>query len=499
MSEETKVESVADNDTQPQANQVPVAAKKPVASIVLSAISLLLFAGCVLCAIAYYQLHQEIEHMRAVVDDPAFYQGVSVDGINVGGLPLEEAKALLQEHEAQQIARYQVTIAVDGKEFKQDVPVQTDFEQVLADAYAYARDGELDARFALVEGLKAQPIDWPLTYIMEEKVIDAMINRIATQVNVQAVDARVVGFDVETKTFEISEEVQGSVLSDQELLDQIQLAIAEDAFPLELRGKLDVVEAVVKKADLEKNYRQLSIFTTKTTSSESRNTNIRLATEAFNGMVIMPGETFSINAATGERSKAKGYRDAGAIKGGILVPEPGGGVCQVSTTLFNAAVRAGLTITERNNHSYPIDYVPRGHDAMINYPTDDLKLTNNGTGPVYLIGYFVDRRLTIEVYGTPILEDGVTIELRAETTANLGMPSEISQYDPTRSVGYRSVTRKGRTGYRMKTYTQLMKNGEVMEEKFLCDSYYRPIAPIVVYGSMPVYSGGATDTTGTGF
>lgn len=98
----------------------------------------------------------------------------------------------------------------------------------------------------------------------------------------------------------------------------------------------------------------IGTYSTTTTANKDRNKNIELAAEALNGLILQPGEEFSFNKATGERSEAKGYRPAGAYVNGELVEEPGGGVCQVSSTLYNAVIFSGLTTTERHAHSYEL-------------------------------------------------------------------------------------------------------------------------------------------------
>jgi vancomycin resistance protein YoaR len=214
----------------------------------------------------------------------------------------------------------------------------------------------------------------------------------------------------------------------------------------------------------------------------------------------MPGESFSLNEKTGLRSNDKGYKPAGAILNGKLVPELGGGVCQVSTTLFNAVVRAGVEITERNNHSYPISYVPRGMDAMIDYQSaKDFRFVNNSSGPIYLVSHFSNQELTVEVYGQPILDEGIAVELRSETTEEIPMPPTIYETDYTLMPGEMVEERTGRTGYRVTTYIQYKRGETVEKEDVLFKSVYTAYAPIVKQGPLPAdgsigYYDPSTDT-----
>ena len=138
----------------------------------------------------------------------------------------------------------------------------------------------------------------------------------------------------------------------------------------------------------------ISAYTTKTTSDSNRNTNIRLACEAINGTALMPGETFSFNQTTGQRTTSKGYRSAGAIAAGQSIEEVGGGICQVSSTLFNAVARADLQIVERSPHAWPSTYVGKGEDATVNWPNLDFKFKNNTDAPIFVITYYKDRQMS---------------------------------------------------------------------------------------------------------
>ena len=240
--------------------------------------------------------------------------------------------------------------------------------------------------------------------------------------------------------------------------------------------------AAVTRAELEAQNTLLASFTTKTTSSKSRNTNIRLCSEAFNGYVVAPGEIFSINGITGPRTTAKGYKEAGSIQNGIMIQEPGGGVCQVSSTLFNAVVRAGMEIVERHGHSWPSDYVKIGMDAAIDYPAKDFKFKNISDSPIYLVSSFEDRQLTIEVYGKPMLDERVTIDLRSTTDGTIKRGEDSMVFDASLAPGTTKTVRKGRDGKKSTTYIQYIRDGKVFEEKVLFPTTYPAIRAIINYG-----------------
>ena len=165
-----------------------------------------------------------------------------------------------------------------------------------------------------------------------------------------------------------------------------------------------------------------------------------------------------------------------------MIQEPGGGVCQVSSTLFNAVVRAGMEIVERHGHSWPSDYVKIGMDAAIDYPAKDFKFKNTSDSPIYLVSSFEDRQLTVEVYGKPMLGEGVTIDLRSTTDGTIKRGEDSMVFDASLAPGTTKTVRKGRNGKKSTTYIQYIRDGKVFEEKVLFTTTYPAIRAIINYG-----------------
>ena len=452
------------------------------AAIVLLAVSVVLFVVGGAMGLLYYHNYKHLEEMKAAVDVQGFYPGISIDGQDVSGRGYEEVREeILARQQAEADARV-LKVEFEGKTYELAAESIYDTEQVIVDAYNYAKEGDLQERYELVSGLAEQPRDFATTCEIKVEGVDAFVQRIAADIDVAPVDATVGAFDITTKSFAFTDEVNGRALDANKLRDDIQTAIANEEFSLPVTPVVTDVPAAVTKVQLEQQNQLLATFTTETTKSSSRNTNIRLASEAFNGYVLAPGEEFSINTVTGPRTTSKGYKNAGAIVNGILVDEPGGGVCQVSSTLFNAVVRAGMEITERWAHSWPSDYVKIGMDAAIDYPGKDFKFINTSTAPIYLVSHFEDRKLTVEVYGTPVLPEGVTIDLRSTTDSTLRRGEDKYVFDETLAPGTEVQIRKGRDGKKSTTYIQYVKDGQVTEEKVLFTTTYPSINAIINYG-----------------
>ena len=458
--------------------------KGSVAVVLLAVLAILLFVSGGMLAYGYAQELKRVEEMQLVVQVDTVYPGISVGGIDISGMTEQQAEDHIMDIVAKKMESYVVSISVDSRTWPGSLPSSNNAQQALDLALQYARTGDLESRYNAITALREAPKDFALEYKVDPSLLPMLIDTIGEELDYDAIDATVVDFDRESKAFIVTDEVEGRRLDREGLRSALSLAVEAGEYPIHLTGTLHVVAPQATKEQLSGRNKLLSTFTTTAATDSKRNSNIRLACDSFNGSLVMPDEIFSLNEKTGLRSTAKGYQDAGAIKNGKLVPEPGGGVCQVSTTLFNAIVRSGVEIVERNNHSYPISYVPRGMDAMINYPGQDFKFKNTTNSPMYILTSFVDQKLTIEVYGEPLLSEGEHIDLRAETTATLSPGATDYIYDSSLYAGVEQEERAARTGYRVTTYIQRYKGEEMVEEKELFKSYYVPYSRQVRVGTM---------------
>ena len=241
----------------------------------------------------------------------------------------------------------------------------------------------------------------------------------------------------------------------------------------------------------------MSTYTTTTTSNSNRNENIRLAVAALNGTIVKPGQEFSFNNTTGARTEEKGYKPATAYLNGEVVQEPGGGVCQVSSTLYNAVVFAGLKSTERHAHSYEPSYVTPGEDAAVSYGGPDFKFVNNSEYPLAIKASFSasDRKLTIALYGVPILKEGVKIRMSSEKTGEIDPPSAVYTEDGSLQPGQEVQTKAATPGSRWSTDLVTYENDKEVSREFFHNSSYRGKAAQIKRNSSATVATNATETT----
>lgn len=423
--------------------------------------------------------------IRGIVSSDAFFPGVTLDGTDLGGMTLQDAQALVSERQAQTAQAFSLVVASGERRWRitsEEVPVTFDAQTVLQRAYAVGRTGTLEERYAQIQDAAQNGAHFHTGFTYDRSAIDSLVDIIGDSLDVEMKDAAVDAFDMNSKTFTFAEAQTGYRVDRERLTADILAALDEGAYDRVIVPQGETIEPSVVRAQLEGLFGRISSFSTKTSKDPDRNTNIALSAEALNGRVVLPGETLSFNECTGQRTGAKGYREAGAIAGGVLVDDTGGGVCQTSSTLFNAVVRADLTIVKRSAHSWPSSYVNKGEDATVNWPSLDFVFKNDGKFPVFVVAWFEDQTVTVEIYGQ-MLPDGTSIDLESTVTKTIRPDNEILYtLDPSLPVGTRQSGREKRTGYEVDTYKVYKdSNGKEIERKKLWTTTYRASQKEILY------------------
>lgn len=300
-----------------------------------------------------------------------------------------------------------------------------------------------------------------------------------------AVNGGITEFNQETGTFVFGGAENGVAVDQEKLTADISQAMADKAFNKSLAAPVTEVEPDSSSVD-EQSYKILSTYETKTTANSGRNTNIDLAAKAINGTILQPGEEFSFNGVVGQRTVKKGYHEATAYNNGEVVQEVGGGVCQVSSTLYNATVFAGLEITNRKSHTFQPSYVTPGEDATVSWESPDFCFKNNSDTAIGILAHYADRKLTISIYGRPILEEGVEYALQSKKVANLGVPAPTYVEDPALGFGQEVVKSNGSSGSKWETRLVITKNGEVISQEVDHTATYKGHAPVIARNSAAV-------------
>ncbi len=227
---------------------------------------------------------------------------------------------------------------------------------------------------------------------------------------------------------------------------------------------------------------QLGTFKTNYDGGDvDRTTNLRLACEKINGKVVLAGETFSYNKTLGPRSATAGYKNAKVYSAGQVVDGIGGGICQISSTLYNAVLRANLGIVERKNHQFVTSYVEAGMDATVVYGTTDFKFKNTRKYPVKIVASAKNGVAVVSIYGIKE-ETEYTFSFRTVTISTLPTSTKYVD-DPTLAAGTEKIKQKGANGKKTETYMYKMLNGKVISTTLLSKDTYDPMQKIIIRGT----------------
>lgn len=423
-----------------------------------------------------------------------FFDGIFVDGVSLGGMTKAQAGQAVSGSARQQEKNMALQVEVDGKKWQitgQEVPFSRNMSAVLDKAFSIGRKGfswaaengqtPFQTRYLHTQQTNRDKAHLNTAVTYSPGDVRRVAEEIAGQVNREAVNAVISTFDFNTKAFTVTKDVQGASLDTQELYTRMTQTLDSGNYTGQVLMYSQPIMPQVTSVELQNGFTMLSSFTTNTGSNQNRNVNISLAAQAINGTAVMPGESFSFNRTTGERRSDKGYLPAPAIADGTTFDEPGGGVCQVSSTLFNAAAIADMTITIREPHAWPATYVDKGLDATVNWPNLDFQFRNDKKTPVFIVSSYKDKKITVEIYGMR-LGNAESVKLETELVSTTEPPTQpVYEQNVSLPPGVQQEKRKARTGYVVNTYRVYLRNGQEYRRETLCTSNYRAIQQVIEY------------------
>lgn len=474
------------------------------------------------------------------------YNGVSVNGVAVGGKTVAQAQELLKARYEGDLQNTEISLKAADKSIAvkaADIEASFNYEEAANVAFNEGRKGNVFSRIGngLALRMGKKDIQYDVTY-----------NKIKLDNKLQTLTEEF-GEAVEQANYEINEDmititngktgkgvdsvkIEGEILAafrtleNREIvaevttvvpnptnIDEIRNSIkteAQNAVLSQENGNINLVEHVVgrdfnielAKVELAKHPNEgesfnlpliitmpavttddvtgelfkedLATFSSNYKTSEvARSENVRLAAQFINDTILLPGEVFSYNERVGERSADRGFKVAKVYSDGEIVDGMGGGICQVSSTLYNAVLRADLEVVERRNHSLTISYVPNGTDATVSFGTIDFRFKNNKDVPIKIVAKASGGKLTTTIKGINKEKDK-TVEIKTETISTTP-PTEKVEYDETLPQNTTQVVKKGQSGMVVDTYKIIKKNGEEISNTKIHRSTYRPTTKLV--------------------
>lgn len=409
---------------------------------------------------------------------------VSIDGYDVGRMTMEEAMIELKNAFDNNLNQAYLTLKHGEKTWQlnyKDINYSYDYERALAEAYSITRKGNILNRYidSILTRLNKKDITIGFSYDKEK--VAQYIKDISKEIDSEPIDATI---RLVSGKFQITDEKPGSRLDQEKAVKIISQAIDSKSIA-DVELPVEVIDAEIKREDLANITDKLGEYATSfNAANESRTYNIKLATKSVTDVLVRPGETFSLNKTIGPRLAKYGYRIAKVLINNEYVDGIGGGVCQVSSTLYNAALLANLKIVERRNHSLPSSYVAMGRDATISGDYIDFKFMNNTPYPIYIYGEVKGNQVRFSIYGKNE-NKGRQIKIKTEILKKIEPKVKIIE-DNTLPVGTRIVEKKATPGYVVRSYRVIVENGkEVLVEPLYTDTY-RASDGVTRVGTKPI-------------
>lgn len=393
-------------------------------------------------------------------ENSTILNGLSIGAVDVSGMTAQEADQAVRQYVAERLDD-EITFHMNGNTYFSTVePLDYSWanEDVVGQAVNYGKDGNIISRYKQKCDLEHAPVSLTLETKVDEEAVRTILEENCTPFNQKVIEYGITTEDGKPTVIGgragVTLDVEKSIATIAEYLSQEWTGGSGDV-------DLDVVIEMpqTNKEDLEKITDILGAgSTTYGNSSSNRKANIENGTSKVNGTILYPGESFSMLDACVPFTEKNGYKPAGSYESGTVVDTYGGGICQVSTTLYLAVMRSELQIDQRHNHSMLVSYVKPSMDAAIAEGLKDFEFTNNTDAPIYIEGTTDGWEVAFTIYGQDTRDENRKVSFVSETLSNDDPNVEL------RAVLWKVVTVDGeetKTQFNRSTY---YKKKEVVEE-----------------------------------
>ena len=434
----------------------------------------------ILCFIIVFQKESYANSNKSKI-----YNNIYIENIDMSGLTKEEAIDKLKESI---YCNKEINFLYDENIY----PLSFDFielnyniEDTVEKAFNIGRNKNIVDNTKIKINLKlGDKINFRLEPKYNNEKINDYIEILCSQINKEPVDATI---NIEQDNIKVTDEVIGIKINKDTIRETIIDKIDELDFN-ETSIPINIIKPKYTYENLSKINSVLGSYKTKfNLSNYNRSNNIYIATNKTNNILLNNNEEFSFNNIIGQRSEQAGFKEAPVIINGEMQSGLGGGICQVSSTIYNAVLYSGLEITEARNHSIPSSYIEKGRDATVSYGAVDLKFRNNYQYPILIQNKVINDTIVTTIYGNDRYKREIDIVTElVETIPNKTIVKKSSiMYN-----GENFIQEKGRNGYKIKTYRIYKnKNGEISSKEYINESYYPPINKIIIKGTKIRYNG----------
>jgi len=414
-----------------------------------------------------------------ILNQKTFYAGIKVENIVLSGIDKLKAREKIQDEINKNFIGKKLTLKHGDKEWNIDLnEISYSFlvDNAIENAYRIGREGNFISRLMTVYRLRKNHVNIPLVAQFDRSKLRSVLEGIKNEIDQKEVNASAI-FKNGKITF--NEEVIGKNVDVDKNLDLIENILLEKNFsPIELI--VDDIYPRVRYNDISVINKVISSFSTSFNPQKvDRSYNIKLACDRIDNTILLPGDTFSMDKALGPRTISNGYRNAPVIIKGKFLEGVGGGVCQVTTTLYVAVLKSKLEVVERRPHSMPLGYVDPGQDATISEGYIDFKFKNNKEYPILISAQVSGSNIIIRIVG---IEEEVpqTVKLKSVVVKQLPPEKEIVIFDENVPIGEVVVEKAAVTGQKVVVYRETYdKNNRLVEREKISEDTYQPVRGVI--------------------
>ena len=414
-----------------------------------------------------------------------FLEGIYFDDISMSGKTYDEAVELIRDKiKAMSGANITFNSIGDNKVNVTAAELGLDWKDTntVADELYVGRSGNIVTRYKQRKDLEHEKRVYSINPEFDKDIITSIVSEQGKLHDIEGRDAKL---SKENGSFVVTPGTKGEKIDVNASVSRIMSAL-DNFNGKDMTIDLCIIEDVPKATaeDLEKIHDLLGSYKTSfKTSSADRSGNVRNGTRLVNGTVLLPGDSFSMYNTVSPFTEENGYFLAGSYLNGMVVESLGGGICQVSSTLYNAVLRAELQVDERHNHSMIVSYVNLSSDAAISGTSKDFKFTNNSDNPVYIEGFTTDdKQVIFNIYGVETRPKNRTVEFESEQISETVPEGEKIIADPGAPIGTIS-TQSAHTGYVGKLWKVVYVDGKETERTEVNKSTYQPTPKTATVGT----------------
>lgn len=424
-------------------------------------------------------------HSEEISEDHEVPEGVTVNGMELGGMTVKAAEEKLQQY-VDEVCGGAVTLSVNGDEVTilyKDFDMHVADSTVIQDICQIGVNGNLIKRYKELSDVKNNKAEYTLNFEYDHDKLKELVDEDTAEYNKDAQNASLVRHSGE---FIITDDVTGMKVDIDATTKAVEEALGDgwDGSSQKLDATVEDVKADHTSDELKQVTDLLGGYSTDySSSSDNRIANIANGASLIDETVVYPGDTFSFLNHVTPFTASNGYYEATGYSAGRVVPSIGGGICQVSSTMYNAVLRAELEVVERSNHGLTVGYVPLGADATVAEGSVDFRFRNNLDAPIYIEAYTYGGEIYVNIYGHETRSSNRSIEFYSVTDKTIEPGEDVITKDDTQPDGWQEVTQSAHNGYVASFYKKIYVDGSLQDTVWINTSYYSASPRYITVGT----------------